>query len=161
MACRSWSAPAIIWTRVRRSHNSRMGSEASGNQRLLQGQRWVSGDIRLPRASQEELTRKARAIIAEAGRPLIPPAPPTISIRECQEAIEIAGVIPITLRGEQVRITEIATRDISRWVSGDIRFTPKEKELLTKRARAIIADKDKASHLSSRETRGGAHATHQ
>ena len=86
MACRSWSAPAIIWTRVRRSHNSRMGSEASGNQRLLQGQRWVSGDIRLPRASQEELTRKARA---------------------------------------------------------------------------IIADKDKASHLSSRETRGGAHATHQ
>ena len=109
-----------------------------------QGQRWVSGDIRLPRASQEELTRKARAIIAEADRPLIPPAPPTISIRECQEAIELAGVIPITLRGEQMRITEIATRDISRWVSGDIRFTPKEKELLTKRARAIIADKDKA-----------------
>ena len=57
----------------------------------------------------------------------IPPAPPTISIRECQEAIEIAGVITITLRGEQMRITEIATRDISRWVSGDIRFTPKEK----------------------------------
>ena len=26
MACRSWSAPAIIWTRVRRSHNSRMSS---------------------------------------------------------------------------------------------------------------------------------------
>ena len=66
--------------------------------------------------------------------PLIPPAPPTISIRECQKAIEIAGVIPITLRGEQMRITEIATRDISRWASGDIRFTPKEKELLTKRA---------------------------
>ena len=43
-----------------------------------------------------------------------------------------------------MRITEIATRDISRWVSGDIRFTPKEKELLTKRARAIIADKEKA-----------------
>ena len=67
----------------------------------------------------------------------IPPAPPTISIRECQEAIEIAGVITITLRGERMRITEIATRDISRWVSGDIRFTPKEKELLTKRAREI------------------------
>ena len=55
-----------------------------------------------------------------------------------------------------MRITEIATRDISRWVSGDIRFTPKEKELLTKRARAIIADKDKAIDLSSCETRGGA-----
>ena len=109
-----------------------------------QGKHWVSGDIRLPRASQEELTMKARAIIEEADRPLIPPAPPTISIRECQQAIEIAGAIPITLRGEQMRITEIATRDISRWVSGDIRFTPREKELLTKRARAIIADKDKA-----------------
>ena len=109
-----------------------------------QGQHWVCGDIRLPRASQEELTRKSRAIIEEADRPLIPPSPPTISIRECQQAIEIAGAISITLRGEQMRITEIATRDISRWVSGDIRFTPKEKELLTQRARAIMADKDKA-----------------
>ena len=107
----------------------------------VQGKRWVCGDIRLPRASQEELTMKARAIIAEADRPLIPPAPPTISIRECQQAIELAGAIPITLRGEQMRITEIATRDISRWVSVDIRFTPKEKELLTEQARAIIADK--------------------
>ena len=97
----------------------------------VQGKRWVCGDIRLPRASLEELTMKARAIIAEADRPLIPPAPPTISIRECPQAIELAGAIPITLRGEQMRITEIATRDISRWVSGDIRFTPKEKELLT------------------------------
>ena len=42
--------------------------------------------------------------------PLIPPAPPTISIRECQKAIEISGVIPITLRGEQMRINEIAPR---------------------------------------------------
>ena len=109
-----------------------------------QGTHWVCGDIRLPRASQEELTRKSRAIIEEADRPLIPPSPPTISIRECQQAIEISGAISITLRGEQMRITEIATRDISRWVSGDIRFTPKEKELLTQRARAIIADKDKA-----------------
>ena len=109
-----------------------------------QGTHWVCGDIRLPRASQEELTRKSRAIIEEADRSLIPPSPPTISIRECQQAIEISGAISITLRGEQMRITEIATRDISRWVSGDIRFTPKEKELLTQRARAIMADKDKA-----------------
>ena len=78
----------------------------------------------------------------------IPPAPPTISIRECQKAIEIAGVIPITLRGEQMRITEIATRDISRCVSGDIRFTPNEKELLTKRAREIIVDKGKNSPIA-------------
>ena len=98
-----------------------------------QGKHWVSGDIRLP-----------RAIVEEADRPLIPPSPPTISIRECQEAIEMAGAITITLRGEQMRITELATRDISRWVSGDIRFTPKEKELLTNQARVILADKDKA-----------------
>ena len=109
-----------------------------------QGEHWVCGDIRLPRALQEELTEWARAIIAEADRPLIPPSPPIISIKECQKAIEIAGAISITLRGEQMRITEIATRDISRWVSGDIRFTPREKELLTEQARAILADKEKA-----------------
>ena len=112
-----------------------------------QGEHWVCGDIRLPRDSQEELTMQARVIIAEEERQRIerfPPAPPTISIRECQQAIEIAGGISITLRGEPMRITEIATRDLSKWVSGDIRFTPREKELLTNQARAIIADQDKA-----------------
>ena len=114
----------------------------------VQGKHWVCGDIRLPRASREELTMKARAIIAEDERQFLerfPPRPPTISIRECQQAIEIAGAISITLRGEEMRITEIATRDVTKWVSGDIRFTPKEKELLTQQARAIIADKDTAS----------------
>ena len=114
----------------------------------VQGERWVSGDIRLPRASQEELTMKARAIIEEDERQFLerfPPRPPTISIRECQQAIEIAGAISITLRGEEMRITEIATQKMTRWVSGDIRFTPKEKELLTNQARVIIAGKDTAS----------------
>ena len=105
-----------------------------------QGTHWVCGDIQLPRASQEALTTTARAIIAEAERPLIPPAPPTISIWECQHAIEVTGSISITLRGTPMRITTLVTRDISRWVSGEIRFTPKEKELLTQRARAILAD---------------------
>ena len=105
-----------------------------------QGTHWVCGDTQLPRASQEALTTTARAIIAEDERPLIPPAPPTISIRECQHAIEVAGGISITLRGTPMRITEIATQNISRWVSGEIRFTPKEKELLTQRARAILTD---------------------
>ena len=114
----------------------------------VQEKHWVCGDIRLPRASQEELTEKARAIIAEDERQFLerfPPRPPTISIRECQQAIEIAGAISITLRGEEMRITEIATRDLTKWVSGDIRFTPKEKELLTNQARAILAGKDTAS----------------
>ena len=113
----------------------------------VQEKHWVCGDIRLPRASQEELTRKARAIIAEDERQFLerfPPRPPTISIRECQQAIEVAGAISITLRGEEMRITEIATRDLTKWVSGDIRFTPKEKELLTNQARAIIVAKDTA-----------------
>ena len=107
-----------------------------------QGKHWVSGDIRLPRASQEELTMQARTLIAEEERNRISFGPPKISIRECRQAIEIAGVIPITLRGEPMRITEIATRDLSKWVSGDIRFTAREKELLTNQARAILADKD-------------------
>ena len=51
----------------------------------------------------------------------------------------LAG-IPITLRGEKMFITELKTYRISKWVSGDRRFTPKEKELLTKQARAIIAE---------------------
>ena len=104
------------------------------------GKDWVCGASQLPRASQEELTRQARAIIAEDERPLIPPAPPTISIRECQQAIELAGSISITLRGTPMRITTLATRNISQWVCGAIRFTPKEKTLLTQRARAILAD---------------------
>ena len=110
----------------------------------VQGKHWVCGDIRLPRGLQEALTEWARGIIEEADRPLIPPSPPMISIKECQKAIEVAGSISITLRGEEMRITEIATRNISQWVSGDIRFTPKEKELLTEQARAIIEDQDKA-----------------
>ena len=100
----------------------------------VQGKHWVCEDIRLPRAS-----------IAEDERQFLerfPPRPPTLSIRECQKAIEIAGAISITLRGEEMQITEIATRDLTKWVSGDIRFTPKEKELLTNQARAIIAAKD-------------------
>ena len=105
-----------------------------------QGTHWVCGAIQLSRASQEALTRQARAIITEDERPLIPPAPPTISIRECQYALEVAGGIPITLRGIPMRITTLATRDVSQWVSGKIRFTPKEKALLTQRARAILAD---------------------
>ena len=37
-------------------------------------------------------------------------------------------------------ITELKTYRMSKWVSGDIRFTPKEKELLTEQARAIAAE---------------------
>ena len=88
------------------------------------GGRWVSGDIRFTRYQQECLTGLARFLIA----------PPKTSIADCRKAIEIAGSIPLTIRDEEMRITEIETRG-SRWVSGDIRFTPREKELLTEQAR--------------------------
>ena len=78
---------------------------------------------------------------------------PKISIGTCQRAIgvverasEIAGGgIPVMIRGEQVVITRAPRVQGKRWVSGDIRFTPKEKELLTNQARVIIAGKDTAS----------------
>ena len=95
------------------------------------GSRWVSGDLRFTRAGRELLTERARAILAEGKRTRIPPAPPKRSIRECQKAIEIAGGIHLTMRGEQLRITEVETRGNSCWVSGDLRFTLKEQELLT------------------------------
>ena len=102
---------------------------------------WVSGDRRFTPKEKELLTTQARAIIAEdeVFRNRFR-TPPMISIKECQEAIAIAGGIPITLRGEKMFITELKTHQMSKWVSGDRRFTPKEKELLTKQARAIIAE---------------------
>ena len=102
---------------------------------------WVSGDRRFTHKEKELLTTQARAIIAEdeAFRNRFR-TPPVISIKECQEAIAIAGGIPITLRGEKMFITELKTYRMSKWVSGDRRFTPKEKELLTTQARAIIAE---------------------
>ena len=102
---------------------------------------WVSGDRRFTPREKELLTTQARAIIAEdeAFRDRFR-TPPVISIKECQEAIAIAGGISITLRGETMLITELKTHRVSKWVSGDRHFTPKEKELLTTQARAIIAE---------------------
>ena len=69
---------------------------------------WVSGDRRFTPKEKELLTKQARAIIAEdeAFRNRFR-TPPIISITECQEAIAIAGGIPITLRGETMFITEL------------------------------------------------------
>ena len=43
------------------------------------------------------------------GHDRAPRIPPAISIRECQQAIEIAGDIKILLRGEEQLITEART----------------------------------------------------
>ena len=70
------------------------------------------------------------AIIENDRRPRVPP---TISIRECQKAISIAGGIRISLRGEERLITEVRTGGggNTRWFSGGLRFTLTEQERLS------------------------------
>ena len=89
------------------------------------------------RQEKEQLTQKAKAIMEHDRGPRTPPA---ISIRECQEAIEIAGGIRISLWGEERLITEVRTAGggNTRWFSGDLRFTVTEQHRLTRLARAII-----------------------
>ena len=102
---------------------------------------WVSGDRRFTPKEKELMTTQARAIIAEDKaffERLRGPA--RVSLKECHEAIAIAGGIPITLRGEKLFITELKTHRMSKWISGDRIFTPREKELLTEQARAIIPE---------------------
>ena len=99
--------------------------------------RWYSGDHRFTRQEKEQLTQKAKVIMEHDRGPRTPPA---ISIRECQQAIEIAGGIRILLRGEERLITEVRTGGggNTRWFSGDLRFTVTEQHRLTRLARAII-----------------------
>ena len=99
--------------------------------------RWNSGNHCFTRRQQEQLTQKAKAIMEHDRGPRTPPA---ISIRECQEAILIAGGIRVLLRGEERLITEVRTGGggNTRWFSGDLRFTVTEQHRLTQLARAII-----------------------
>ena len=73
---------------------------------------WYSGDRRLSRSQQEELTRRSQAIIEEERRRYeerFPRRPPRVSIRECQEAIWMGGGIGMRLRGEERVIREVRT----------------------------------------------------
>ena len=101
--------------------------------------RWYSGDHCFTRQEKEELTHKARAIMEHDRGPR---TPPEISIRECQEAIEITGGIRILLRGEERLITEVRTAGggNTRWFSGDLRFTVTEQHRLTRLAREILEE---------------------
>ena len=45
----------------------------------------------------------------------------------------------VTLSGEQMLITDLRVID-KQWISGDRRFTPKQKEFLTTHARVLIAE---------------------
>ena len=139
-----WRALSIMsWTRAGGIPLSIDGEERVITQVVVRGGHWYSGDHRLTRRQQEELTQQAQAIIEQDRKTFqerFPRLPPTISIRECQEAIRIAGSISMMLRGEERRITEVRTGGVGnpRWFSGGLRLTSTEQVKLTKLARAMI-----------------------
>ena len=84
------------------------------------------------------LTKIARKILAEKVDPLPPWVfPPEMSHQECLKAIEHAGGLSITHRGQSLRITELSLRD-NHWWSGGRRLTPAMKQLLTRAAREVL-----------------------
>ena len=86
-----------------------------------------------------------------------------ISIWDCRRAIEIAGGLPLTIRGDlfaepgphpvgrwfpetAVHVTQLEVKQ-GRWVIGNIGFTRHGQEHLTKLARDIIADNERLSGI--------------
>ena len=141
-ACRR-ALSIMSWTQVGGIPLSIDGEERVITQVIVRDGHWYSGDHRLTHRQQEELTQRAQAIIEDdlkRYQERFPRLPPTISIRECQEAIGIAGGIPMMLQGEERRITEVRTGGggNTRWFSGGLRMTVSEQVKLTKLARAII-----------------------
>ena len=141
-ACRR-ALSIMSWTEVGGIRLTVEGEERVITQVVAREGHWYSGEDRLTRRQQEELTERAQAIIEDdlkRYQERFPRLPPTISIRECQEAIGIAGGISMTLGGEERRITEVRTRGggNTRWFSGELRMTVTEQVKLTQLARAII-----------------------
>ena len=141
-ACRR-AISIMSWTEVGGIRLSVEGEERVITQVVAREGHWYSGEDRLTRRQQEELTERAQAIIEDdlkRYQERFPRLPPKISIRECQEAIGIAGGIPMMLGGEERRITEVRTRGRgnTRWFSGGLRMTVSEQVKLTQLARAII-----------------------
>ena len=141
-ACRR-AISIMSWTEVGGIRLTVEGEERVITQVVAREGHWYSGEDRLTRRQQEELTERAQAIIEDdlkRYQERFPRLPPRISIRECQEAIGIAGGIAMTLQGEERRITEVKTRGggNTRWFSGGLRMTVTEQVKLTQLARAII-----------------------
>ena len=131
------------WTQVGGIPLSIDGEERVITKVVVRDGHWCSGENRLTRRQQEEFTQRAKAIIEQDRKTFqerFPRLPPTISIRECQEAIGIAGGIRMTLRGEERRITEVRTGGVGnpRWFSEGLRLTSSEQIKLTRLARALI-----------------------
>ena len=141
-ACRR-ALSIMSWTQVGGIPLTLDGEERVITKVVAREGHWYSGEDRLTRRQQEELTQQAQAIIEDdlkRYQERFPRLPPRISIRECQEAIGIAGGIPMTLQGEERRITEVRTGGVGnpRWFSGGLRLTVSEQVKLTQLARAII-----------------------
>ena len=141
-ACRR-ALSIMSWTQVGGIPLSIDGEERVITQVIVRDGHWYSGEDRLTHRQQEELTQRAQAIIEDdlkRYQERFPRLPPTISMRECQEAIGIAGGIPMMLQGEERRITEVRTGGggNTRWFSGGLRMTVSEQVKLTQLARAII-----------------------
>ena len=103
-ACRR-ALSIMSWTQVGGIPLTLDGEERVITKVVVREGHWYSGEDRLTRRQQEELTQRAQAIIEDdlkRYQERFPRLPPTISIRECQEAIGIAGGIPMTAprRGE-------------------------------------------------------------
>ena len=127
------------WTRVGGIPLTVDGEERVVTDVVVREGGWHSQEGRLTRSQQEELTRRAQAIIEE-NRRRFPRLPPKISIRECREAIGIGGGIAMRIGGEERTITELRTGGggNTRWFSGGHRFTVREQVEMTRRARALI-----------------------
>ena len=141
-ACRR-ALSIMSWTEVGGIRLTVEGEERVITQVVAREGHWYSGEDRLTRRQQEELTQQAQAIIEDdlkRYQERFPRLPPRISIRECQEAIGIAGGIAMMLGGEERRITEVRTAGggNTRWFSGGLRMTVTEQVKLTQLARAII-----------------------
>ena len=141
-ACRR-AISIMSWTEVGGIPLTVEGEERVITQVVAREGHWYSGEDRLTRRQQEELTERAQALIEDdlkRYQERFPRLPPRISIRECQEAIGIAGGIAMMLRGEERRITEVRTAGggNTRWFSGGLRMTVTEQVKLTQLARAII-----------------------
>ena len=104
----------------------------------VRGKYWGSGDLVLRHPEKVVLTKVARKLLAEKVGPLPRWAfPPEISHQECLKAIEHAGGLSITHRGQSLYIDELSLRDNHWWRRGR-RLTPAEKQLLTQAAREML-----------------------
>ena len=108
-ACRR-ALSIMSWTEVGGIPLTLDGEERVITQVVAREGHWYSGDARLTRRQQEELTQRAQSIIEDdlkRYQERFPRLPPKISIRECQEAIGIAGGIAmrgsVAEKGEMTR----------------------------------------------------------